>query len=238
MDEGRAMGEWKTLPGGTGAAARMKRGERLEIKLAHGLQVVDFWSMNAADFGEYGSMSHSRSHWFRLTPRPGDPIVTNRRNPIATLAEDSTGGAHDTLLPCCDAKRYNQFGFVGYHRNCSDNFREGLAALGVEPPPIFLPINLFMQVPLGADGTLMIVPPRQARRPRAARGRDGHDRRDVGLPVRPAAAQRARLQGARRGLPGVLGRARGRRRTAPATVEVETWAATNGSGTSSAGSSS
>jgi uncharacterized protein YcgI (DUF1989 family) len=154
------MSAYEILPGGTGAAVRMKRGQSLEIRLGHGLQVVDFWSMIAEDFGEYGSMPHSRSHWFRLTPHAGDPIVTNRRNPIATLTEDSTDGAHDTLLPCCDAKRYNQYGFEGYHRNCSDNFREGLTALGIEPPPIFLPINLFMQVPIGADGRLMIVPPR------------------------------------------------------------------------------
>jgi len=154
------MAETRTLRGGTGAAVRMKRGDRIEIKLAHGLQVVDFWSMNAADFGEYGSMSHSRSHWFRLSPRPGDAIVTNRRNPIVAFEEDSTGGAHDTILPCCDLKRYHQFGVEGYHRNCTDNFHEGLRALGIEPPPIFLPINLFMQVPLGADGTLMIVAPR------------------------------------------------------------------------------
>lgn len=154
------MGDNRTLPAGTGVALKMAKGERIEILLAHGLQVVDFWSMNARDFGEYGSMPHCRNKWFRLSPRPGDAIVTNRRNPIMTLLEDSTTGGHDTLIPCCDAKRYNELGVKGYHRNCTDNFSEGLKALGIEPPPLFLPINLFMQVPIGADGTLMIVAPR------------------------------------------------------------------------------
>ena len=154
------MADYRTLPAGTGAALKMKQGERIEILLAHGTQVVDFWSMNAKDFGEYGSMPHCRNKWFRLSPRPGDAIITNRRNPIVTLLEDSTTGGHDTLIPCCDAKRYNELGVKGYHRNCTDNFAEGLKALGIEPPPLFLPINLFMQVPIGADGTLMIVAPR------------------------------------------------------------------------------
>jgi hypothetical protein len=39
------MADYRTPPAGAGAAVQMKRGERIEIKLAHRLQVVNFWSL-------------------------------------------------------------------------------------------------------------------------------------------------------------------------------------------------
>ena len=42
------MGDYRTLPAGTGVALKMAKGERIEIRLARGLRVVDFWSTNLA----------------------------------------------------------------------------------------------------------------------------------------------------------------------------------------------
>lgn len=146
--------------GSEGAGLRLARGERLRIVNTHGSQVVDLFAHNADDLGETLSIQHSRNVWYRLHPRPGDQLWTQHRRPILTLVEDSSPGIHDTLFPCCDARRYNQLGVAGYHRNCADNWREALAQLGISPPPtVPTAINLFMNVPVAPDGSFRILPP-------------------------------------------------------------------------------
>ena len=145
---------------GKGAALRLKRGESLRIVNTHGSQVVDVFAHNAADLTETLSIQHSRNMWYRLQPRKGDQLWTQLRRPILTLVEDSSPGVHDTLFPCCDAKRYEQLGAKGYHRNCADNWREALRSIGVEPlPTVPTALNLFMNVPVAPDGSFKIIAP-------------------------------------------------------------------------------
>jgi len=153
------MADQITLKARTGAAIRLARGQRLTIVNTHGTQVVDCWALNAGDPGEHLSMPHCRNQWYRLTPRPGDLLVTNLRNPILRLVADSSPGIHDTLIPCCDLKRYHQLGIKGHHASCAENFTTALRNIGIEqmhPPP---PLNLFMNVPLKANGALAVAPP-------------------------------------------------------------------------------
>jgi uncharacterized protein YcgI (DUF1989 family) len=148
-----------TLPARTGVAFRMAPGERVRIINTHGTQVVDFWAFVPGDPPEALSMPHSRNAWYRMSPRPGDPLLSDRRRTLLTLVEDRSPGIHDTLIPCCDAVRYAQLGHPG-HASCAGNFMSALEALGVAgpalPPP---PLNLFMNVPMRVDGSLGIAPP-------------------------------------------------------------------------------
>ena len=149
----------RTLAARSGVAFRLAQGERLRIINTHGTQVVDFWALVPGDLAEHLSMPHSRNAWYRLCPRAGDELLTNRRRTIATLVDDSSPGIHDTLIPCCDAARYAQLGHPG-HGSCADNFAAALEALGTAgpmPPPA--PLNLFMNVPIRSNGTLGGAPP-------------------------------------------------------------------------------
>ena len=47
-----------------------------------------------------------------------------------------------------------------YHDNCHDNFVAALWALGLDPPAVPAPFNLFMNVPWEPDGSLRYEPPR------------------------------------------------------------------------------
>jgi len=143
----------------TGVALRLRQGQRLQIVNTHGTQVVDCWALNPADLGEYMSMPHSRNVWYRLVPRPGDLLVTNLRNPILRLLEDTSPGLHDTLIPCCDATRYRQLGVEGRHPSCAENFEMALRAMQIDPPLPPAPLNLFMNVPIKANGALAVAPP-------------------------------------------------------------------------------
>ena len=78
-----------TLKAGTGVAFGMRQGQRLTIVNTYGSQVVDCWAFKSGDSNEFMSMPHCRNAWFRLTPRVGDALVTNLRNPILTMTEDT-----------------------------------------------------------------------------------------------------------------------------------------------------
>jgi hypothetical protein len=152
------MSETIIIPARQGRAARLAKGQTIAVENPHGTQVVDFWAFNAADVAEHLSMVHCRSAVFRLTPRVGDVLVTNRRRPILTFVEDTSPGIHDTLIACCDAERYVQLGHPG-HASCAQNMANALKALGIEPPNPPAPFNLFMNIPIGIDGRLLIAAP-------------------------------------------------------------------------------
>jgi len=147
-----------TLAARTGTALRLAKGESLKIVNTHGTQVVDFWAFNAADLDEWMSMPNTRNACRKLTPAVGERFVTTLRRPILTLDEDTSPGVHDSLIPACDAIRYEQLGYKD-HANCADNMANGLRELGVEPPPPPAVFNIFMNVPIGPTGRLEIVPP-------------------------------------------------------------------------------
>ena len=140
------------IPARKGKAVRVRKGQRIKIINTKGQQVVDTWAFNANDLHEFMSMEHSRVAIGRIIPLIGDVLVTNRRRPILTLVEDTSGGIHDTLFAACDRWRYEVLGHTGYHDNCTDNLAAGLAALGLTPPETPAPLNLFMYIPV-VDGT-------------------------------------------------------------------------------------
>ncbi len=147
------------VPARQGRAVRLRRGERLVIVNPHGSQVGDFWAFVMDDPAEHLSMEHLRPDLKKLTPAPGDRLVTNRRRPILSLLEDSSPGVHDTLVASCDIHRYRQLGHQGYHDNCTDNLRMAMAAVGMALPHLPCPLNLWMNTPPGPDGNMVWLPP-------------------------------------------------------------------------------
>jgi uncharacterized protein YcgI (DUF1989 family) len=146
------------IPARRGKAARLGRGQSVRVVNTFGTQVVDTWAFAIADSTEFMSMEHTRVSVGKLAPGRGEAFVTNRRRPILTLVADDTPGVHDTLLAACDTQRYALLGHAGHHDNCTDNLRAALAELGLSPPATPCPLNLFMNIPFGADGRLQWVP--------------------------------------------------------------------------------
>jgi uncharacterized protein len=148
-----------TIPARKGKAAYVAAGQIIRVINTHGQQVVDTWAFNRQEISEFMSMEHSRSALRRMMPRVGDSLVTNRRRPILTVIEDTSGGIHDTLLAACDRYRYEQLGCTEHHDNCTDNLAQALAELGVTSPETPAPLNLFMNIPWTSDGSLSLEPP-------------------------------------------------------------------------------
>jgi uncharacterized protein YcgI (DUF1989 family) len=148
-----------TIPARRGKAAYVAAGQTVTVINTHGEQVVDTWAFNRHDMAEFMSMEHSRATHHHLTPHVGDTLLTNRRRPILTLIEDTSGGVHDTLIAACDRYRFEELGCTEYHDNCTDNLAEGLAGLGLTPPETPSPLNLFMNIPWTPAGDLSFEAP-------------------------------------------------------------------------------
>ena len=147
-----------TLDARTGRAFPLRAGHALRIINTRGTQVVDTWALNAADPREHLSMSHTRTALARLSPRVGDPLLSNRRRPLLTLTEDTSPGVHDTLIPACDPERYRLLGVPAGHASCAENFVAALRAVDIEREDVPDPLNLFMNVAWEADGGLEFRP--------------------------------------------------------------------------------
>jgi uncharacterized protein YcgI (DUF1989 family) len=151
------------VPGGTGRAVRVRAGELVRVVDVAGGQVGDVFAFAADGSGEHPtdehhSAAHTRAATSRLFPTVGEPFVTDRRRPILTLVADTSPGEHDMLIAACDPQRYAQLGAPG-HRSCATNLREALAVIRhpyAGPTP--QPINVFMRIPVGADGSLSWLP--------------------------------------------------------------------------------
>jgi uncharacterized protein len=153
------MPERSTIPARKGKAAYLRQGERIRLVNTHGQQVVDTWAFNRADMSEFMSMEHTHTQLSKILPTTGDTLVSNRRRPILTFVEDTSGGLHDTLVAACDRWRYEILGVKGHHDSCADNLRAALGELGLVPPEIPAPLNMFMNVPV-RGGAIAFEPSR------------------------------------------------------------------------------
>jgi uncharacterized protein YcgI (DUF1989 family) len=147
------------IPAREGRAFRLKSGDRIRIGLADGPQVADVFAFALPDLTELLSVEHTRSCTGRLTPRVSEAFYSSRRRPMLAFEADTSPGTHDLLLSACDQARYTLLGHQTPHRSCVANMTEALSALGLKPPEIPSPVNLFERVAMGSDGELVIEPP-------------------------------------------------------------------------------
>jgi uncharacterized protein YcgI (DUF1989 family) len=148
------VGERIVVRNGEGRAVRVAAGDLFRVVDLDGQQVGDLFAFVDGDLGEHASAEHTRVGTGRLFPPVGEAFLTNRRRPILTLVADDSPGVHDMLMAACDPERYRLLGVEGAHASCADNLRGAIAELGVADVPVPQPINLFMNVPVAADGSL------------------------------------------------------------------------------------
>ncbi|KAF2171818.1 hypothetical protein M409DRAFT_63381 [Zasmidium cellare ATCC 36951] len=133
---------------------------------------------NAADAAsmEFMSMTHTRAATLHLSPKVNDTLVSNVREPILTVVEDSSPGVHDTLIAACDPKRYKNLGVPKWeeHGSCAENLvlalkelneragLKGAKAVGADVTinNVPAPLNLFMNIPWDDEGDLGFKAPK------------------------------------------------------------------------------
>ncbi len=158
VDGSPKLGQRYRVPPKCGVAVRLNAGHMISIENTHGTQVCDFWAYLASDMNQFLSMSHCRISLQSVSPKIGDKLVTNLRQPIMQIMEDTSPGVHDTLMACCDLSRYQLLGSAGYHDNCADNLRMALVAIGVKPILVPDPFNIWMNVSTDLEGRTTFNP--------------------------------------------------------------------------------
>lgn len=153
------MKELIEIPARCGAATSLTAGQSISIVNTHGGQVVDMWAFRADDPSEHLSMPNSVVTLGRIKPAAGNVLVTNLRNPLLRLTEDSSPGVHCMLFAACDPARYRLLGCTEAHENCADNLRQAVAAHRVPLPYIPTPLNLFMNTKFDDHRVMRIEAP-------------------------------------------------------------------------------
>ena len=147
------------IPARRGKAARAAKGQTVRVVNTHGAQVGDTWAFNPEDMDECMSMEATRATVLKMHLGVGDAFYSNNRRAMMTILKDTSLGVHDTLMAACDNYRYGLLGCTEYHDNCTDNLHAALDALGVKAPKTPSPLNLFMNIPWTAQGSLSFEAP-------------------------------------------------------------------------------
>ena len=143
----------------SGVAFVLRQGQVLRVIDPEGMQVSDLLAYSAADVREVISNGRTFDYEETIALTTGNRLWSNRSRPMLSIVED-TVGRHDFLLtPCSEATFRHFYPDQPVHRGCFGNLAEALAPYGVEPDMIPCAFNVFMNVPVAADGVLRVDPP-------------------------------------------------------------------------------
>ena len=147
------------IPPRSGTAFRLEKGQVLTVTDVEGVQVADLLAYNADDVREAVSNGRTFDYAETIQLTTGHVLYSNRSTRMLTIVED-TVGRHDFLLtPCSEATFRHFYPDQPVHRGCFGNLAEVLAPFDVEPDMIPCAFNIFMNVPVAADGRICVEPP-------------------------------------------------------------------------------
>ena len=143
----------------SGAAFRLKKGQKLKVIDPKGEQVSDMVLFNAEDTREKISSGKTLDFEENILITKGDFLWSNRSNKMAEILED-TNGRNDFLLAPCSPETFKiMYGNSDYHPSCFENLYTNLAKFDIEPDDIPTAFNIFMNVQFQPDGKLSVDPP-------------------------------------------------------------------------------
>jgi uncharacterized protein YcgI (DUF1989 family) len=152
------MSQKVSIAAATGHAVDVPKGGRIRITTPAGAQAADFFAYRADDLGEWLSPMHTWVTSRSVRPRQGDTFLSRFRKPLLDFVEDGAGGIHDMMIAACDQARYEQFGYKGHHRSCSENLQIAMRARGHEIAVIPQPVNFFTNTRVEENSKLVSPP--------------------------------------------------------------------------------
>jgi len=144
----------------SGVAFPLARGQRLTVIDPEGTQVADLLAFARDDVREVISNGRTFDYEETLRLTTGNRLWSNRSRVLLTIEED-TVGCHDFLLTPCSVDTFRHFyPDTPEHPGCFGNLARALAPFGIEPDAIPVAFNVFMNVPVDANGRVQVLPPR------------------------------------------------------------------------------
>jgi len=143
----------------SGAAFKLRKGDRLKITDPQGEQVSDMVLFNADDKREKLSSGKTLDFEETILITKGHHLWSNRSHKMMEILED-TNGRNDFLLAPCSPETFQiMYQNPEYHPSCFENLYTNLAAFGIEPDEVPTAFNIFMNVQFAPDGKLSVDPP-------------------------------------------------------------------------------
>ncbi len=143
----------------TGTAFYLNAGQTLRVIDLQGEQVADLTAFARADTTEWLSSGRSIDYANTIYLTKGHILYSNRSRPMFAITGDDVG-RHDFLLTPCSRETFEIiYGNTAYHPSCFENLWQNLGEFGIAPDAIPTTLNIFMNVEVGRDGTLKILPP-------------------------------------------------------------------------------
>ena len=147
------------IPPRSGTAFLLRQGSTLTVIDPQGCQVSDLLAFAASDVREVISNGRTFDYEETLRLTTGNTLWSNRSNAMLRICDDDVG-RHDFLLtPCSEATFRHFYPTKPVHRGCFGNLAEALAPYGIGSDSIPTAFNLFMNVPVDAEGRLRVDPP-------------------------------------------------------------------------------
>ncbi|MBO2543967.1 urea carboxylase-associated family protein [Salegentibacter sp. BDJ18] len=143
----------------SGAAFKLKKGQKLKVIDPEGEQVSDMVLFNAKDRREKISSGKTLDFEESILISTGNFLWSNRSNKMMEILED-TNGRNDFLLAPCSPETFEvMYDYEGYHPSCFENLYTNLEKFEIEPDDIPTAFNIFMNVQFDEKGKLSVDPP-------------------------------------------------------------------------------
>ena len=143
----------------SGAAFRIKKGQKLKVTDPQGEQVSDMVLFNAEDRREKISSGKTLDFEESILISKGNFLWSNRSHKMMKILED-TNGRNDFLLAPCSPETFKiMYKNNEYHPSCFENLYTNLAKFDIEPDDIPTAFNIFMNVQFQPDGKISVDPP-------------------------------------------------------------------------------
>lgn len=155
------------VPGRTGGAWLVRKGQRLRVIDAEGGAIGDFVCFNADRLSERFSQARTKANQGKLLMTKGDHLYTRDNNVLLTIIED-TYGTHDLQYGMCSAwvfRNFNDKDYKGFSASkmqvggpmgvpefgCYEVLQKALKDYPIAPENIPEPFNLFQTLEFKED---------------------------------------------------------------------------------------
>ncbi len=143
----------------TGAAFKMKKGQKLKVIDPMGQQVSDMVLFNTEDIREKISSGKTLDFEESILISTGNFLWSNRSQKMMKILED-TNGRNDFLLAPCSPETFQiMYNNPEYHPSCFENLYTSLKKFNIAPDDVPTAFNIFMNVQFADNGKLTVLPP-------------------------------------------------------------------------------
>jgi len=144
----------------TGTAFELAAGDVLRVIDPEGEQVADLVAFTRESAPAWLSSGRTFDYNDTLYLTTGHVLYSHRSRALLTITAD-TVGRHDFLYTPCSPETFTLlYDHKGHHPSCLENLVTNLAPYGIQLDGIPTTFNIFMNVEVGANGSLRILPPR------------------------------------------------------------------------------